>query len=68
MALFRIWMGGQKVVLSDQYCEILAVWSLGTRARTKILELESLDKSALYHTSNSIDIRFLQCGLSNHTI
>jgi len=24
-------MGGQKVVLSDQYCEILAVWSLGRR-------------------------------------
>jgi len=68
MALFKIWMGGQRVVLSDQYCEILAVWSLGKCARTKILELASLDKSAFYHTSNSIDIRFLQCRLSNHTI
>jgi len=60
MALFRLWMGGQRVVLSDQYCEILAVWSLGTWcARTKILELASLDESAFYHISNSIDTRFL---------
>jgi len=61
-------MGGQRVVLSDQYCEILAVWSLGTCcARTKILELESLDKNAFYHIYNSTDVRFLQCRLSNHT-